>query len=76
MIGRVIGWLLPRRRDIRCPKVANRRHLVEVREGRVIHIIPRQEFEELAGERFFRDESVWRGYWEDSFRWVYPRRNP
>lgn len=43
------------------------RDLVEVREGRMVSVMPRSEFEELLAERFFRDGAVARGYWEERF---------
>lgn len=43
------------------------RDLVEVREGRMVSVMPTPEFEDLLAERFFRDGAVARGYWEERF---------
>lgn len=62
--------------DNRCPRVrdsAARTYQVEVREGRVVHILNRADFNLLVADRFFRDGAIWRGYWEEGFRRVYPR---
>jgi hypothetical protein len=40
---------------------------VEVREGRMVSVMPTPEFEDLLAERFFRDGAVARGYWEERF---------
>jgi hypothetical protein len=76
-IQRLMATMLSRLRDNRCPRVrgsAARTYLIEVRDGRVVHIVNRAEFNILVAERFFRDGATWRGYWEERFRRVYPRR--
>lgn len=75
-IRRFMAWMFAWPRDNRCPRVrgsAARTYQVEVREGRVVHILNRADFNLLVIDRFFRDGAIWRGYWEERFRRVYPR---
>lgn len=62
--------------DNRSPTPRRMTHLVEVREGRRVEVMPWSLFAMERAEGHFSARAIWRGYGEERFRRVYPKTNP